>query len=350
MKNCSYSEGASGALFVRSKNQYYIIKFVNNSEFMVLKDILKDLTEYLTRKQFEMCSDNSVTSEVELKSLAEEAEQEEEDSSSQLLHSPRSQRSNLRVVQTSSPHHTTPSNITSNIPLVTCPSNISSQYDNVNYAFPSTIDEEIPLSSEIIEGEQSLETHLNIPYTVYNHSMSYHHINEVGYGNTSTRSMRTGLTRTPDSIGSFSSTRLVEPPFVSTSPRNPEPMATQSSFADIDEGQTPLLSKISQGSYSHVSSCNVSPNPQGGDSFTTPRSEAFTTTNPYPPSNEPGIQEYIVQADNHVVGSFLNRYYGMYSLEVFGSTVYFVVMENLLPSDVNEVYDLKVYFFFTLSK
>lgn len=311
---------------------------------MVLKDILKDYTEYLTRKQFEMCSDHSVTSEAELKSLDEEAEQEE--TTSQYLHSPRSQRSNIRLVQTTNPHQTTPPNTTPNPPLAAYPSNISSQYDDLNYIYPSTIDEEIPLSSEVIEGETSLY-HPNL----FNQSMSFHHMNEVGYGNSSSslRSIRTGLLRNPDSVGSFPSTRLVEPPFVSTSPRIQEPMVHQSSYADIEEGQTPLLSKVSQGSYSHVSSCNVSPNPQTGDSFTTPRSEAYTTTIPYPSSNEPGIQEYIVQADNHVVGSFLNRYYGMYSLEVFGSTVYFVVMENLLPSDVNEVYDLKVCCFFLIT-
>ena len=46
---------------------------------------------------------------------------------------------------------------------------------------------------------------------------------------------------------------------------------------------------------------------------------------------------------NQVVGSFLNRYYGMYSIEMFGQKIYFVVMENLLPQGtVSEVYDLKV--------
>ena len=54
-------------------------------------------------------------------------------------------------------------------------------------------------------------------------------------------------------------------------------------------------------------------------------------------------REYSIRANQNVHGSFLNRYYGMYTLEVFGQTLYFVVMENILPyRNIDEVFDLKV--------
>ena len=54
-------------------------------------------------------------------------------------------------------------------------------------------------------------------------------------------------------------------------------------------------------------------------------------------------REYSIRASQNVRGSFLNRYYGMYTLEVFGQTLYFVVMENILPyRNIDEVFDLKV--------
>ena len=55
-------------------------------------------------------------------------------------------------------------------------------------------------------------------------------------------------------------------------------------------------------------------------------------------SAQPLVSEY----GHEVMGSFLNRYYGMYSLEVFGQKLFFVVMENILPRcGVTDVYDLK---------
>lgn len=68
LSDCSCSEGSSGALFVNSRTQRFIIKFVNQSEYKVLRCILHDLTIYLTQQlqqDLEAPADPLLASEVQ---------------------------------------------------------------------------------------------------------------------------------------------------------------------------------------------------------------------------------------------------------------------------------------------
>ena len=341
---------------MNSRNQRFIIKFVNQSEFNVLKCILKDLTEYLAKQQNEPTdpySDANLASEVQL------PEDDMRESEGEI-------QSSVPVAETA----------TRSIP------------------YPPPTEDEIILSSEV--------TDLSPPPTSYQHRLlrrqqrspssplpSPRDQQDVMHHSMSTQTIRYQspvISDDPhvpllvseygaDVLGDISAPVSVSTP---TGQREDlmsrreairscnsllEPTHTrQSSIADSEETHYPLSesvrqntsqrSCISQQSHDDSSQPSISPHPQQLDSTylqpthmlsRSPGDPPMSSYHPTPRqgsqfSSQPLVSEY----GHEVVGSFLNKYYGMYSLEVFGQKLFFVVMENILPRcGVTDVYDLK---------
>lgn len=208
---------------------------------------------------------------------------------------------------------------------------------SVTHDYPNddSLDDEIAITSEVTESNPSFI------YEQPKHSQSLHQINSnerAGFFQTDASSGLNGecLSGPSSILLNNEILPLIDTPFVSTSTGDRISVPT-SAYSDYQ----PLQPKISHDSRSPSVSCSISPTPQLPDSYTTPKSDSFKYT-PHQTQSFSDMNDYTIQPENQVIGSFLNKYYGMYSLEVFGSTLYFLVMENLLPDAVDEVYDLKV--------
>ena len=337
---------------------------MNQSEFNVLKCILKDLTEYLTKQQtepIETYSDANLASEVQPSQLPED---------------------DMRETETE---------IQSSIPATLAVSH-STQY-------PPQNEDEIMLSSEIADRSpppsssffhrvmhpqrHSPSTPLNSPRDpgdVIHHSMSTQGIRYRSSLQTDDRRLpllSTEYVSEPpgDTSGTLSASTPIAPREEFLNRRDvirscnsllASSHTRQSSIADSEDtvrytlsesvrqnlSQRSCVSQTSREESSHHPS--VSPNPQPLDSafiqptqvVSTPQSPGDPVLSSYHPtprqasqfSSQPLVSEY----GNEVIGSFLNKYFGMYSLEVFGQKLFFVVMENILPRcGVTDVYDLK---------
>lgn len=207
---------------------------------------------------------------------------------------------------------------------------------SVSHEYPNaaSMDEEIAITTEVTESNGSF-------FEQPKHFSSLHQVNSNECApflrnNANPRENGEYLPGPSSILVDNETLPLVDPPFVSTSASDRISIA-----ASTSSDYLLLQPKISHDSRSPSLSCNISPTPQLPDSFATPKSDSYRYTS-HQSQSFSYMNDYGIQPENQVIGSFLNKYYGMYSLEVFGSTLYFLVMENLLPDAVDEVYDLKV--------
>ncbi len=312
---------------MNSINQQFIIKFVNRSEFDVLHSILKDLTAYITVQQmqgldYDTSADPTITSEVAQHHLSESDMRETD--------------AEIASYLPTAPVCTgVAGGITAGVA-----GGASGVAGSVSGARHSFYDDEIPLSSD------TYSLHNRSPSVMPPHPLASHQpspqpsprepvqrsVSAQGVWQQAREQLRNtsfcddALCRStsiaddhrPSRDGSLSVASSARPY------RRSVPGAPFSSMAD------PLL-QTPKSLLDAGASSSSHPTPRLPLSTHYPSGLSAVTTNREIPFS------------NQVVGSFLNRYYGMYSIEMFGQKIYFVVMENLLPQGtVSEVYDLKV--------
>ena len=260
---------------MRTNQNRFIIKFVNKSEFDVLRSILKDLTQYLTTAEDTRHRENFSDETPDHDGVSDMSYQGVSSSSSIAMH-------------TSNPflhnHMNNPLQRISDSDMkeATEPSPSFIQTDNPFNSFQNS--EEIPLSSEEWASSQTF-------FPCEDHPIDM-----------SASNSRSAL------LGSFDN--------------HGNPNRSASSFHAQD------------------SEPSLHTTPAGNQSFNSRGSTGISPRGETPVWTGTGSS---VQARSRVDGSFLNRYLGMYTLEIFGQTLYFVVMENLLPyRNIDEIYDLKV--------
>ena len=364
MTDCSCSEGSSGALFVNSTNQQFIIKFVNRSEFDVLHSILKDLTTYITMKQMEMFDvDSSVepnlASEVGQHRLSESDMQETETEVTPSLHVPPEAPSSTQPLhffyddeiplssEGYSMHCHSPS-VTSGL----------AQFQNSPQPSSQPSPREPVQRSVSAQGMWSQRGRSQLRNTSYCEE-------SISRSTSVTEDARPSREGSVVGSGSVLALRRV------TSHHE----RRQSSLADTEEdSQHHVLKEESCLNHSEKSmnSVHSSDNPTLPLLYTSSNASPFVPTCDHISQTPKSTSDAVLSSSSHptprvfssthhqpslagvsttreipftkeVVGSFLNRYYGMYSIEMFGQKLYFVVMDNLLPrGTVNEVYDLKV--------
>ena len=332
---------------------------MNQSEFSVLKCILKDLTEYLTKQQSEPTdpySDTNIASEVQL------PEDDMRESDGEVLSSvpaPLTTARSLQYPPQNEDEIILSSEVTDLSPPPTqsflqrlihrqqrSPSSpVTSPRDHVDMMRHSMSTQGIRYQSSI----QSEDPHAPLLASEYTSDLVGD--SSVPISVSTPTGAREELMTRRDVIRSCNS--LLEPSHT-----------RQSSIADSEDTHFPLSesvrqnlsqrSCVSQQSHEDSSQPSISPNPQQLDStflqpthiLSSSRSPGDPPVSSYHPTPRQGsqvsAQPLVSEYGHEVMGSFLNRYYGMYSLEVFGQKLFFVVMENILPRcGVTDVYDLK---------
>lgn len=362
---------------MNSINQQFIIKFVNRSEFDVLHDILKDLTAYITVQQmqgldYDTSADPTITSEVAQHHLSESDMRETD--------------AEIASYLPTAPVCTgVAGGITAGV--AGGASGVAGSVSGTRHSF---YDDEIPLSSD------TYSLHNRSPSVMPPHPLASHQpspqpsprepvqrsVSAQGVWQQAREQLRNtsfcddALCRStsipddhrPSRDGSLSVASSARPYRRSVS----QPRRRPSSLADTEDEPQRLLREattlnrsqksVESGLSADSSTQPLLPNPGAPFSsmadplLQTPKSllDAGASSSSHPTPRLPLSTHYPgglsaattnreIPFSNQVVGSFLNRYYGMYSIEMFGQKIYFVVMENLLPQGtVSEVYDLKV--------
>lgn len=362
---------------MNSINQQFIIKFVNRSEFDVLHSILKDLTAYITVQQmqgldYDTSADPTITSEVAQHHLSESDMRETD--------------AEIASYLPTAPVCTgVAGGITAGV--AGGASGVAGSVSGTRHSF---YDDEIPLSSD------TYSLHNRSPSVMPPHPLASHQpspqpsprepvqrsVSAQGVWQQAREQLRNtsfcddALCRStsiaddhrPSRDGSLSVASSARPYRRSVS----QPRRRPSSLADTEDEPQRLLREattlnrsqksVESGLSADSSTQPLLPNPGAPFSsmadplLQTPKSllDAGASSSSHPTPRLPLSTHYPsglsaattnreIPFSNQVVGSFLNRYYGMYSIEMFGQKIYFVVMENLLPQGtVSEVYDLKV--------
>ena len=353
---------------MNSINQQFIVKFVNRSEFDVLHSILKDLTTYITAQQVKQMQ--------QMQGIDAESSIDPTVASEGPRH--RLSESDMRETDTEA-MPTTPTPTAPTTPTAPAgPTAPTAPTGPTGPAGRHSFDDEIPLSSDTYSLHNrspsatpalahALASHQPSPQPSprepVQRSVSAQGVlqqareqarNAAFCDKAFCRSVSVAEDSRSSRDGSLSLSGSTKPYRRSVSQSH----RRQSSLADTEEEPQRLLREEAALNHSQKSMESG----LSADSFSqpflpaglqqTPKSFSDVGTSSHPTPRGALATHYPsgllatnreIPFNNQVVGSFLNRYYGMYSIEMFGQKIYFVVMENLLPrGTVSEVYDLKV--------
>ena len=424
LSDCSCSEGSSGALFVNSRSQRFIIKFVNQSEYKVLRCILHDLTIYLTeqlQQDLEAPADPLLSSEVQ--QAEDDMRETEAEAPSSLPGMPLapsfhteslhhslsaegvSDDGDLRrpLLQEKGAHSfaTLRCRVSRQETVHSCHSLLAGRRESL--ADGESEEPVLPVSEGGVpaggaDGDTVQTASVSpTPQGEMAGTRSYSHpsldvgvspvrgrrrlvgsragqgVSLVGQGVSRTmnsvshsvnesmgESMNQSMNQTVNESMNQSINLPINPSMSQSMNPSMNPLFNESINQPMNQSINPSINPSFNQPVNQPINPSLNPsinqplNPSINQPLNTSLNPSINTLNPsyhsihqsshsnparsLGQSSQPAVSQY----GSEVAGSFLNKYFGVYSLEVFGSKLFFVVMENILPRcGVTDVYDLK---------